>query len=108
MKFGPVPTDQADGAVLAHTLRANGRVFKQGRVVDAAALADLSAAGYATVTVARLEPGDVAEDEAASRVASAIAGPGLRTAEAFTGRCNLVAETRGVVQIDERRVRELN
>jgi len=108
MKFGPVPTEDAVGAVLAHTLRAGGSVFKKGRVLDDAAVADLRAAGYPTVTVARLEPGDVGEDEAAARVAAAIAGPGVHPVEAFTGRCNLVADVRGVVQIDERRVSDLN
>jgi molybdenum cofactor cytidylyltransferase len=108
MRFGKLATGEAIGAVLAHTLRAGGRVYKKGRVLDAAAVAALREAGYAEVTVARLEPGDVAEDTAASRVAAAVAGAGVRAAEPFTGRCNLVAEARGLVRVDEPRVSALN
>ena len=50
----------------------------------------------AGAAAARLDPDDIAEDAAASRLGAAVAGPGLRVAEATTGRCNLYAETPGV------------
>jgi molybdenum cofactor cytidylyltransferase len=108
MKFGPVPTGEAAGAVLAHTLRAGGKVFKKGRVLDGAAVAALAAGGYETVIVARLEAGDVSEDDAAARVAAAVAGPGVEPGEAFTGRCNLHARARGLATVDVARVNALN
>ena len=52
------------------------------------------AAGIAEIVVARLEPGDVSEDEAAAEIAAAVAGEGVRVDRAFTGRCNLFAEAR--------------
>jgi molybdenum cofactor cytidylyltransferase len=108
MRFGPVPIEEAAGAVLAHTLRAPAGVFKKGRVLDGAAVAALRDAGYREVLAARLEPGDVAEDEAAARVGRALAGRGVRAEPPFTGRCNLAAEARGLALIDEGRVLAAN
>lgn len=108
MKFGAVPVGEAGGALLAHTLRAGGRVYKKGRRLDAPAVAALAEAGYREVICARLEAGDVPEDVAAARVAAAVAGAGLRPAEAFTGRCNLEATARGLAQIDVDKVLRLN
>ncbi len=108
MKFARVPTQQAEGAILAHSIRVEGGTFKKGRVLDAAAVAALRAAGQATVVAARLEPGDVAEDDAAAALAGALAGAGLRVAEAFTGRCNLFAERPGLLEIDVAAVDAIN
>jgi molybdenum cofactor cytidylyltransferase len=108
MKFGKTPLAEAAGAVLAHTLRLRGGVLKKGRLLGEPELAALAAAGVAEVVAARLEPGDVREDEAAARVAHAIAGAGVRCAEAFTGRCNLFAAARGVVVVDGAAVDRLN
>jgi molybdenum cofactor cytidylyltransferase len=108
MKFGRVPFDAAVGTVLAHTLRAGGRVLKKGRVLDAADVAALAAAGHEQITVARLEPDDLGEDEAAGRVGAAIAAAGVRVGAAATGRCNLFAAHAGVVSIDSAAIDALN
>ena len=62
----------------------------------------------AEVTVARLEPGDVSEDVAARDIAAAAAGEGVRVDRAFTGRCNLFAETAGVMVVDKDAIDRLN
>ena len=62
MKFGDTKLGEAEGAILAHSLRAGGRVFKKGRILGAADLAALGQAGFASVVAARLEPGDVGEN----------------------------------------------
>lgn len=108
MIFGEVPTDGAEGAILAHSLRAGGRVLKKGRVLGAEDVAALRAAGIARVVCARLEPGDVGEDEAADRIARACLGPGLSRSRAATGRVNLHAAVRGLFQVDRARVDALN
>jgi molybdenum cofactor cytidylyltransferase len=100
MKFGSVPIDEALGGVVAHAVRANGLVLKKGSVIGAAEIAALRAAGLATVTVAVAEPDDVGEDEAAERIAAAVAGRGVRIDPAFTGRANLFAESAGVLMVD--------
>ncbi|GAC1577376.1 MAG: hypothetical protein NVS3B18_11100 [Candidatus Dormibacteria bacterium] len=76
MKFGRIPLDQADGAILAHTQRLPTRVLKKGTTLDPAGIADLRAAGIGSVIAAQLEPGDVPENEAASRLADALIAPG--------------------------------
>ena len=100
MIFGPTPLDDALGAVLAHTHRVPGRVLKKGSVLDAEAVAGLRAAGLDPVIAARLQPGDVAEDAAARRIAAALLGPGLTASRAATGRVNLIAASAGLLQAD--------
>ena len=108
MIFGETPLDAAEGAILAHSVRLVDRVFKKGRVLDAHDLAALRAAGLDTVMAARPEPGDVGEDAAAARVAAAVAGDNLSASAAFTGRCNLFAQARGVLVLDRARLDALN
>lgn len=54
------------------------------------------------------DPGDVGEDAAASRIAKAVAGLGLTTSAAFTGRVNLFASARGLCVVDVERLNRLN
>ena len=108
MIFGDVPVAEAEGAILAHSLRVGSAMFKKGRVLSAADLAALQAAGFPSVVAARLEPGDVGEDQAAGAIAEAAAGPGVTLSPAFTGRCNLFAEVPGLAVIDRARVDRLN
>ncbi len=108
MIFDDFPLDDAEGAVLAHSVRLGKTVFKKGRVLSAADVETLRAAGHARVVAARLDADDMAEDAAATLVARAAAGDGLTVAAAFTGRCNLVAEGTGVVVVDRDRLDRLN
>ncbi len=108
MRFGILSLDEAEGAVLAHGLRAPGVDFRKGRRLSAEDLARLAAAGISRVTAARLEPGDVPEDEAAARIGAALVGPGIRAAAAATGRVNLHAEAAGILEVDRASVDRLN
>ena len=108
MRFGSFPLGETEGAILAHSLRAGGRLIKKGRVLTQADIAQLREAGVSEVTVARLEAGDVPEDIAATRIAQALCGESLRLGAAFTGRVNLYAEKAGVVLLDGARVDAIN
>ncbi|MDO8881972.1 MAG: molybdopterin biosynthesis protein, partial [Pseudotabrizicola sp.] len=112
MIFGEVPLDQAEGAILAHSVMEGEGRLRKGVVLGAAELAHLRAAGVRCVTVARLEPGDVAEDSAATRLAQALvpdlAAARLALTTAFTGRVNLNAVGPGVVLLDAGAVHALN
>ena len=108
MRFGTFPLGETEGALLAHSLRAGGRLIKKGRMLTAADIAQLREAGISDVTVARLEPGDVPEDVAATRIAQALRGDSIRVGAAFTGRVNLYAETSGLVRLDAQRIDALN
>jgi molybdenum cofactor cytidylyltransferase len=108
MRFGPVPLAEARGAVLAHTQRLPGQVLKKGTVLDDAALEALRAAQVESVVAARLDATDVAEDEAADRLANALTAPLLARGRAATGRVNLMAESAGLLRVDAARVDALN
>ncbi len=109
MIFGETPLDEAEGAILAHSLRLPDRkTFKKGRVLSTDDVVAMRAAGLDSVVAARLQPGDVAEDQAATRVAAAIAGENLTRSAAFTGRCNLFAGVHGVLVVDRARLDEMN
>jgi molybdenum cofactor cytidylyltransferase len=108
MRFGGVPVAAAEGAILVHSLRLGKTVLKKGRVLSAADLTEIAAAGLREITVVRLDPGDLREDAAADRVAAAVAGPGAVAAPAFTGRANLFAEAKGLLVFDRDRLDRFN
>ncbi|TWB49557.1 NTP transferase domain-containing protein [Nitrospirillum viridazoti] len=108
MRFGPLPVADAEGAVLAHSLKTGALRYPKGRRLAAADLAALTAAGVTEVVAVRLDPDDVGEDAAAARVARAIAGAGLALTPATTGRVNVMAETGGLLLVDTGRLNRLN
>src|SRR5437764_6458192 len=108
MRFGEVPVSDAEGAILAHSLKLGTTALKKGRRLSREDVEVIAGSGLSTVTVARLDPGDVGEDEAAERVAAAAIGAGISLAAPFTGRTNLFAETRGLLVFDRDRIDRLN
>ncbi|MBV9521382.1 MAG: molybdopterin-binding/glycosyltransferase family 2 protein [Alphaproteobacteria bacterium] len=100
MKFGEVPVAEAADAILVHSLKTPARTLKKGRRLTGEDVASLAEAGIRSILAARLDPGELGEDEAANRLARAVAGAHIRAAEAFTGRANLYAETRGLCVVD--------
>ena len=108
MKFGAFAPKDAEGGIVVHSIRKDGLVLKKGTRVGPAEIDALAKAGIAAITVARLEPGDVSEDEAAGEIAEAVAGEGVRVDPAFTGRANLFAETGGVLVVDREAIDRLN
>ncbi len=108
MKFGSVPIAEAAGATVAHAIRRDGFVLKKGQDVTPEHQSARAAAGVTEIVVARLEAGDVGEDEAARRLAERLAGPNLRLERAFTGRVNLFAEKAGLVVVDAGTIARVN
>ncbi|WP_419898133.1 molybdopterin-binding/glycosyltransferase family 2 protein [Roseomonas sp. USHLN139] len=108
MIFGATRLDEAQGAVLAHTQRLPGRVLKKGTVLDAESIAALREAGKREVIAARLEPGDVPENEAAHRLGEALLAPLMARSRAATGRVNLLADSAGLLVVDAALVDRLN
>ena len=98
MKFGAIPTADALGAILAHSVQLSQGRMRKGKVLTAQDISQLSADGVAAVTVAQLSAHDVHEDAAAQRLAQAFvdAAHGLRLTEATTGRVNVIATQPGV------------
>ena len=108
MKFGPLSTEDAAGAILAHSLEINGRRVAKGRKITESLLADMLAAGISEIVAAQLEPGDLSENAAADRLAGHFAGPGMRIPKARTGRVNLHAQISGILVLDTQRINRFN
>ncbi len=108
MKFGEVGLDKAAGAILAHSVRLTDGVLRKGRILDAADIARLQSSGLAAVTVARLEDGDLDENQAALRLAEAFRADGLTASGGRTGRANLRADIAGVALIDAETIHRMN
>lgn len=108
MKFGPVPLEQAEGAILAHSLALSDGPLRKGSVIDTATIARLSTEGIGTVIVARIEDDDLGEDAAAERIGQTLLADGFRLSPVFTGRVNLIADVPGVVTLDRAAVDAFN
>jgi len=108
MKFGEIPVAEAAGAILAHSVKLPGRALRKGRILSQEDSAALAEAGLTTIIAARLAADELGEDEAAAKLAHAAAGANVSVANAFTGRANLFAETRGLCVVDRVRLDEFN
>jgi molybdenum cofactor cytidylyltransferase len=108
MKFGPLAAGEAAGAILAHAVSVDGRILRKGHVIGAADVEAFRVAGIGSVVAAVLEPDDLGEDEAASRIAVALAGDHVTVETAATGRCNLFADAAGLLEVDRAGIDALN
>jgi len=108
MKFGPAIPADCEGAILAHAVYLPDGRLRKGTHLSAADIARLETAGVQSITVAFLESGDIDEDNAADRLAAALAPAGLRLSSASTGRVNIYAVGRGLVRFDRDRLKRLN
>lgn len=108
MKFGPLLVAEAEGAILAHSLVANGMRLRKGQRIGREEVAALKAAGVQRVVAAMLSPDDVDENAAAWAVAEALGLSGVLRHEAVTGRVNLHAEASGILTLDRALVDAIN
>jgi molybdenum cofactor cytidylyltransferase len=108
MIFGRLPTKDAEGAILAHTTRLPGQTLPKGALLTPAAIQALIQAGYTDIIAARLETDDVAENEAAARLAAALTAPGITPHRATHGRANLAATQAGLFRADAAAITALN
>jgi len=110
MKFGPVPLEEAAGKLLGHNLAGpdGKRLFRKGKPLTLEDVQALRQMGRASVYVAELEAEDVPEDQAALRIAEALAQDGLRLSRSAGGRVNLLGTWLGVIYVDAAALREAN
>jgi hypothetical protein len=108
---GRRPPGDLVSAVLARDLVVRGSRWSKGRRLSAADLdawaADPSL-GVGPVTVIVLEAGDLHEDDAALRLADAVAGPGLTRRGPSQSRVDLIAEHDGVLHVRATELERLN
>ncbi|NTJ65808.1 NTP transferase domain-containing protein [Agrobacterium rhizogenes] len=96
MIFGEFLTAEAEGAVLAHSVRLADGSFSKGHRLVGEDIERLAAAGIEQVIAARIEPGDLMEDEAAEQLARAVEPDHLTFSEATTGRVNVHSAVDGL------------
>jgi molybdenum cofactor cytidylyltransferase len=108
MKFGPLPVGEAAGALLAHAIRLADGVLQKGHRLEQADILRLQGADIATIIAARLDDGDLQENEAAERLAKAVVPDHLRFSEAATGRVNVYSTVDGLFVADRTAVDRLN
>ena len=112
MRFGPVPLDDAIGAILAHSHAITGGRLRKGRVLGAGDIAALRDAGATEVVVAQLDARDLDENAAATKITSALvadpAASHLHLTRASTGRVNIYATGPGVLDLNVARIEAAN
>ena len=99
---GRRPAASLTGAVLTRDLVVGGSRWSKGRrlsTADLAAWAEDPSLGVGPVAVIVIEPGDVHEDDAARRLADAVAGSGLIQRGPVQSRVDLLAEHDGVLHV---------
>lgn len=108
MLFSEVAVEEAQGALLAHSLRtAKGKISK-GKALSFEDVFALREAGYSRVYAARLEEEDIQEDAAAQSLSRGIAGEHVRAGEAGTGRVYLYAMCDGLLEVDAQAIHHFN
>jgi molybdenum cofactor cytidylyltransferase len=95
--------EDVEGRVLVHDL---GPDLRKGTVLTAEHLARVRQAG--DVHVVELEPGDIHEDAAAQRLATALSGPGLTFHPPVQSQTRLTATHRGLVRVKSDLVDAIN
>lgn len=108
MIFGELPLAEAQGAVLAHSITLAGKRWAKGTLVDAMLVQAAEGDGVAALMVARTEPGDVTEADAAIAIATLMAGEHVEVRAPVHGRVNLHARVAGLVQLDRHAITGAN
>jgi hypothetical protein len=116
---GAEPAAELVGGVLTRDVSVGGERWSKGRVLtgtdlerfadtDARRLGMFGGGEPHPVTVILPDAGEIHEDEAATRLALAVAGPGLEVGEPHESRVDLVASADGVVRVDARLLERIN
>lgn len=108
MLFGIYPLDQCEGGILAHAIYLAGGKVGKGTIITSALRQKMSGEGVKSLSVAKLEEGDLGEDEAATRLAITLLPDNVRLSAAATGRINIYAPARGILRIDRDMMRAIN
>src|SRR5438874_434392 len=110
MRISEIEIKDAVGAVLIHNIAdAQGhKALNKGHRVLENDLEKLRALGKTHVVVGMFEQGDVGENDAATRIANAVAGENVSLSAVTTGRINFFADVRGVFQLNLNALADIN
>jgi molybdenum cofactor cytidylyltransferase len=106
------PEALPNDGILSHDVRnpaqRNEVWLRKGSTIGLAQLEPLLERGIGEVHLALPEPGDLAEDEAATRLGQAVAGPGVEYEAAHHGQLTFTSSGRGVLRVDAEVLRLVN
>lgn len=109
-----VKIEDAVGMELAHSVtrilpgQFKGEAFSRGHIIKEEDIPAFRAIGKEHIYIMKLGPDEVHEEDAAVRIAQAVAGPGLRHSKPSEARVNLVANHTGVVKINVAAINAIN
>ncbi len=110
-----IPVDQSVGTILAHDIteirpgQFKGPAFKKGHIIREEDVSHLKRVGKEHLYVLHLEPGEIHEDDAALRLASALAGKGVvYDPHPSEGKIQLKARYRGLMKVDVAALTRMN
>lgn len=109
-----IPVSEAVGMVLGHDVteivpgRFKGPAFKRGHVIRREDVDRLRDLGKENIAALDLGPGWVHEDEAALRLATSVAGPGIRLSLPSEGKVDLIASSAGLLSITIDALNQIN
>ncbi len=109
-----IPVEESVGCILCHDItqivpgQSKGPVFRKGHVVQAEDIALLLQVGKENIYIYEAQPGILHENEAALRIATAVAGKNLRFSSVSEGRINFHATCRGLLHIDVAKLTSVN
>ncbi|TXK76045.1 molybdopterin-binding protein [Paenibacillus sp. N3.4] len=102
-----VKVEDAIGMILPHDLTQilpgefKGRLFRKGHQVTEADIPALLSIGKEHIYVMELQPGYLHEDEAALRMAQAVAGNNVSLTEPHEGKVNVKSTIHGLAKVDK-------
>jgi len=85
-----------------------GPAYRKGHIITTQDIGPLLDMGKAHVYVYDLAGGYIHEDDAAVRIATAAAGPGLQLTSPSEGRVNLTASLNGLLKVDAAALKQIN
>ncbi len=110
-----IPVDQSVGTILAHDIteirpgQFKGPAFRKGYVIKKDDIPHLKRVGKEHLYVLHLDPGEVHEDDAALRLATALAGRGVSfDPHPSEGKIQLKAEHRGLLKVNVTALTRIN
>lgn len=109
-----IKVEDAVGSVLAHDLTKivpgefKGAAFKKGHIIKQEDIIELKSMGKNHIHVLELGEGEIHEDDAAIRIAKAVAGEGFILEGPSEGKVNIKATERGLLKINTNLLEEIN
>ena len=110
VRKGAAAAEDLVGRIACHDVRDAGRqiAIAKGQTLDRAAAEQLLALPWEEVHLLELEPGDLHEEPAGSRLSSAAAGPGVEVKGYAGGQWTLAASRRGLLGVRREALQAVN